>query len=154
MGLVALLMIVASPLHAAAGEPAFVVAVWGNAAPDSLYLGMWTRHRHPGVDDNQLIAMTYKGYFGGTFINSYDERTYGVGVQRDLLAKHVADRVKLHLGYRFGVIYGYDEKLLPAAGKIPIVPFVQPLAELSWKRAGIQASYCWLVVSGGFFVRF
>jgi hypothetical protein len=149
----------ATPLRASddeAPEPTrstWSKALWGQAQESTAYLGMWTRHFHPGVDNNQMIAIDYRGYFGGTFINSYGQRSYAAGFDRTLLSRTSSSNLAYGIGYRLGVIQGYDSRLLSVAGKTPVVPFLQATGDLSWKRIGIEGTYCVRVVTWGFFVR-
>jgi hypothetical protein len=57
------------------------------------------------------------------------------------------------MGYRAGVVTGYDERFLPIAGKIPVIPLFQPLITLDAKRLGLEFSYSGVVASGGINIR-
>jgi hypothetical protein len=126
---------------------------WGHPEPSTLYLGMWTKHFHPGVTNNEMVAVNIHGYFAGTFLNSWHDRSYAAGVERSVHRGQLGESGAYSLGYRLGAINGYDSRLIKGAGATPVVPFLQIVANGSWKRVGVQASYCWLVVTGGFFVR-
>jgi hypothetical protein len=114
---------------------------------------MWTKHFHPGVTNNQLVAINFHGYFAGTFLNSWHDRSYAAGVERSVHHGSMGEAGAYSVGYRLGAINGYDSRLIRGAGSTPVVPFVQVIGNASWKRVGVQGSYCWLVVTGGFFVR-
>ncbi|MFN7980255.1 MAG: hypothetical protein U0Q11_00185 [Vicinamibacterales bacterium] len=132
----------------------WAAALWGTPQRSTLYPGMWTRHlHHGGVDNNQAVALGYRGYFAGTFVNSYHRRSYAVGFERSLHRREVAKDVTLGLGYRLGAIRGYDGRLLPVAGKVPVVPFAQAVGDVSWKRVGVEGTFCVRVVTAGFFIR-
>jgi len=140
----------------AAGAPpshGLLKMAWGTPEPSTLYLGMWTKHFHPGFTDNQLVAVNFHGYFAGTFLNSWHDRSFAAGVERSVHQGSVGDAGAYSVGYRLGVINGYDSRLIRGAGSTPVVPFAQVIGNASWKRVGVQGSYCWLVVTGGFFVR-
>ena len=113
---------------------------------------MWTKHFHPGITNNEMVAVNVRGYFAGTFLNSWHERSYAAGVERSIRRGQLGGSGGYSLGYRLGAINGYDSRLIKGAGATPVVPFLQILANGSYKRVGVQASYCWLVFTGGFFV--
>src|SRR6187551_2073731 len=57
---------------------------WGSPEPSTIYLGMWSKHFHPGVTNNEMIAVSLHGYFAGTFLNSWHERSYAAGIERSV----------------------------------------------------------------------
>jgi hypothetical protein len=132
--------------------------LWGTPAPTAIYPGMFTFHLEPGSRDdnwnNQLIAGTYKGFFAGTFINSFYDRGYAAGIQRVWDTEQLSDNFKNNVGYRLGLVTGYDERLMPIAGKTPVLPFPQIIDDLTWKHVGIEFSWCFDTVSAGFVVTF
>jgi len=134
-------------------HPNLLALAWGHPEPSTLYLGMWTKHFHPGITNNAMVAVNFRGYFAGTFLNSWHERSYAAGIERSILRRQLGGSGAYNLGYRVGAINGYDSRLIKGAGATPVVPFLQILANGSYKRVGVQASYCWLVFTGGFFVR-
>ena len=75
------------------------------------------------------------------------------GIERSVHHGSMGEAGAYSVGYRLGVINGYDSRLIRGAGSTPVVPFAQVIGNASWKRIGIQGSYCWLVFTGGFFVR-
>jgi hypothetical protein len=131
----------------------FLQMAWGSPEPSTVYLGMWSKHFHPGLTNNEMIAASLHGYFAGTFLNSWHERSYAVGIERSVHRDELGRNGAYSLGYRLGAINGYDSRLIKGAGSIPVVPFLQIVGNASWKKVGVQASYCWLVFTGGFFVR-
>lgn len=151
--------------HAAAGTstPAPTQsweALLGKVEPrPMLGLGMWTYHLKRESEDfdnsrNDLIGLSYKGYFLATLVNSEDRRSYAAGIQRYWLTRNLRPDLTYQLGYRLGLIYGYDRKLGKYAAHIPVVPFPQFLFDLTWKHVGLELSYTWVVVSAGFYIRF
>src|SRR6476620_11914468 len=137
----------------AESSPGLLKMAWGTPEACALYLGMWTKHFHPGITNNQLVAVNIHGYFVGTFLNSWHDRSYAAGVERSVRHGPMGEAGTYSLGYRLGAINGYDSRLIRGAGSTPVVPFVQVIGNASWKRVGVQGSYCWLVFTGGFFVR-
>ena len=112
-----------------------------------LYVAMWTFHfREPetGLENNWLVAGSWGKVFGATFVNSFEVRAYCAGLQ-DIVARANLRLTSLGLGYRVGLITGYDERFLPIAGKIPVLPFVQPLLHFDAKRLGLELSYSGVV---------
>ena len=130
--------------------------LWGTPAPTAIYPGMVTFHLEPGSRDdnwnNQLIAATYKGYFAGTFINSFYDRGYAAGIQRMWDTEQLSDNFKNSVGYRVGLVTGYDERLAPIAAKTPVLPFPQVIDDITWKHVGVELSWCVDTVSAGFVV--
>ena len=158
--LLALLLLASSSSLAAADDegpqephPNLLDLAWGRPEPSTVYLGMWTKHFHPGITNNELVAVNIRGYFAGTFRNSWHDRSYAAGVERSVHRGLLGENGAYSLGYRLGAISGYDSRLIKGAGATPVVPFLQIMANGTWKRVGVQASYCWLVFTGGFFVR-
>lgn len=114
-----------------------------------VYVGMWTSHvREPqrGLDANSLIGMAYRGFYGATFVNSYGDRAYAAGVQRSTTPSRRA-ALKTAIGYRAGLVTGYDERFLPLAARVPAVPFVQVVGSVDHGRLGAELAYAGLVAS-------
>jgi hypothetical protein len=117
--------------------------------PTRLYFGMWTTHLKDdavALDNNWVVGVTYRGFFGGTFLNSFGRRAYTGGVQRTLLASE-RQPVGVSLGYRVGVVSGYDGRFMRMARDTPVLPFVQPFVTIDMQRIGIEVSYTFVVVS-------
>jgi hypothetical protein len=120
-----------------------------------LYVGMWTIHFRDldrGIDNNWLLALSWGPIYGGTFINSFGKRAYSVGVQR-AVARWNSRIVSAGLGYRVGLVTGYDERLFPLAGETPVLPLFQPLITLDASRLGLELSYSGVIASAGLNVR-
>lgn len=134
-------------------EPSWVDIIVGEPSQDNLYLGMWSHHFLKGNEEyqtqNNLVGLSYHGYYFGTFINSYDDRAWSAGLQRDVYS----DRwrwLKLEGGYRSGLLYGYDAITL---GDTKLGPLFQLYADVSYRRWGLQFSWALEVVTAGFLVR-
>ena len=133
-------------------------ALLGNGDPDRrVYAGMWTFHfRDPGrgLDNNWLVGMSWGKLYGATFVNSFGRRAYSGGVQR-VLARWEPGIVSLGLGYRAGLVTGYDERLFPLAGKTAVLPLIQPLLNVDGRasRLGLELSYSGVVASAALNVR-
>ena len=51
------------------------------------------------------------------------------------------------LGFRTGLVYGYDRRLGYVAEAVAILPYAQPLAMIRLGPASLDFSYTWVVVS-------
>jgi hypothetical protein len=130
-------------------------AVAEEPADRRLYLGMWTIHFRDldrGLDNNWLLAVSWGRIYGATFVNSFGKRAYSTGVQRTV-ARWNSRTVSLGLGYRAGLVTGYDERLFPLAGKTPVLPLLQPLINVDASRLGLELSYSGVIASAGLNVR-
>lgn len=126
----------------------------GDPASDSIYLGMWSYH---AVDDDEsyssthnLIGITYKSVFAGTFENSHDNRAWAVGFQRDVYRTALSE-LSVDMGYRLGMMYGYEKLEIYDSG---IFPLLQLYSDISYKKIGAQIAWAGSVVTAGLFLRF
>lgn len=128
------------------GDPDSTVAAGGGA---SLYLGMWTshfRHLREGLANNWLVGFGWKGYYAGTFINSYGHRAFTAGIER-IVTRAPGGSVVPMLGYRLGLISGYDSRFLAIAGKTPVLPMLQLTGALELGPTGVGLAWSGLVAS-------
>lgn len=133
--------------------------MWGEPVPATLYLGMVTVHFNPDSlsDDNwnnQLVGVVYDGYFAGTLLNSFHDRAYVAGIQRYFYRQKISENVTQNVGYRLGLISGYDERMLSFAANTPLLPFPQLIYELSWKHVGIEFGLLPMAATAGLFYQF
>ena len=145
------------PDEAADVRPIDTVCQWGllpgEPARNSIYLGMWSYHLWGDSDyrtDNQLIGGVYRGCYAGTFINSHDDRTTSIGWQRDFYTRTRED-LRLDVGYRFGIMHGYDEFSI---GNSKLFPLLQFYADVAYKQVGVQFTWVGQAVTAGFLIRF
>jgi hypothetical protein len=68
-------------------------------------------------------GMQHDGWFGGVFVNSYDRLSVIAGVEREWLSLR-SPRLGVGVGYRAGLLTGYDRQLFELAEKTPVLPFV------------------------------
>lgn len=123
--------------------------------PTRLYAGMWSVHLRdlePTPTANHLLALAHEGYFVGTFVNSFDDRGMAAGVQWDF-ARWERERAVTSLGWRAGLVTGYDDRLLGIGDRSPVIPFLQLLWNVDWKRTGVEFSWSGIVVSAATNVR-
>ncbi|WOG28649.1 hypothetical protein [Endozoicomonas sp. 8E] len=131
-------------------ETDWVDQIWGRPSRDHLYLGMWTFHLEGGDDqesNNKLIALSYKGYYGATLINTHCDRVWSGGVQRTLYQQKYGE-FDIEAGYRAGIVYGYKEYLSR------VFPLVQAILDIDYEGFGVELSYAAVVFSAGFYYRF
>jgi len=120
------------------------------SAGASIYIGMWTshfRHFHEGLAQNWLVGFGWKGYYAGTFINSYGKRAFAAGIERIVTRGASGGGVVPMLGYRLGLISGYDSRFLAIAGKTPVLPMAQLTGALEMGPTGIGLDWSGLVAS-------
>jgi len=114
-----------------------------------VYVGMWTAHVRElsrGMDQNSLLGLAYRGYYGGTFINSFGDRSLAAGVQRSVPPSRLSG-LDLALGYRAGLLTGYDGRFAAAAEKSPVLPFLQLIANADRGSVGAEVAWAGLVAS-------
>lgn len=132
----------------------------GEPQDNSVYLGMVTFHfnQNSRLNDrwnNDLVGGVYKGIFVGTLINSFNDRAYVIGVSRDVYKQKLNENFDMTLGYRLGLISGYDERMTSIAEYTPVLPFPQAYADFTFKNtAGVEISYIGVVLTAEFYIRF
>ncbi len=128
--------------------------LWGEPGEDTIMLGMWSYHFVDNDDsyqtNNQLLAVSYKGYYAGTFINSHDNRTWSLGVERDIYRAGM-DSLAVSVGYRAGIMYGYETMQI---FETKLFPLFQVYTNLSYKWVGVQLTWAGSVVTSGFVFKF
>ncbi len=89
--------------------------------------GMWGMHffdRQPLKPFwTRGVGIHHDGWFGGAFVNSYDRWSLTAGVERRWLSLHTPV-FAVGVGYRAGLLTGYDRQLFELADKTPVLPFV------------------------------
>jgi hypothetical protein len=141
----------------AAATPNIAVPTGEETPPElRIYVGLWTAHfRHlgKGFDKNWLVGIAWGSVFGGTFINSYGDRAFTAGIQCTVV-RGARGTVVPALGYRVGLVTGYDGRFIPIASKLPVLPVAQLWGGLERGRIGVEASWAGLVGSLGPSIRF
>jgi hypothetical protein len=143
-----------SPPPAPAAEPASRDTAARH--PTRLYVGMWTMHlKHDvlALDNNWVMGLSWRGFFGATFLNSFGRRAYTGGMQRTLLSAD-PHPFGASLGYRLGFVTGYDGRFMRLANRTPVLPLVQPFATIDVQHVGLEVSYTFVVVSVAVSYRF
>jgi hypothetical protein len=124
--------------------------------PTRLYFGMWTMHlRHDvgTLDNNWAIGLAWHGFFGATFVNSFGHRAFTGGLQRTIVSTRPA-AIGASIGYRLGLVTGYDGRFIPLARKTPVLPLVQPFVSIDVTHVSVEVSYTFVVMSTAISYRF
>ncbi|MCL5272003.1 MAG: hypothetical protein M1486_01545 [Gammaproteobacteria bacterium] len=109
-----------SVLHAKQVTPSgvartFFSGLWGKPSPSQIIFLPIGFHFFNNSDDHNneqwLIALNYKGYIGGTFVNSASRRVVFAGVERQ-----VYQRGKLSIDYLLAIMQGYKGEGLSHLG--------------------------------------
>jgi len=126
-------------------------AATSQASEARIYLGMWTAHLTKlgkGIRNNWLVAVSWRGFYGGTFVNSFGDRAFTAGIQRTL-ARGSEGAFVPTIGYRLGFVTGYDRRFLSLADKVPALPVAQLVGGVDHGRAGVELSWAGVVGSLG-----
>jgi hypothetical protein len=120
-----------------------------------LYVGMWTTHLahvSRGLEANWLLGVGWRGYFGGTFVNSFGGRGFALAIERSVVRADEG-RVVRGLGYRLGLVTGYDERLVGLAGLTPVLPAFQLTGDVAVGRTGLELAWTGKVATMSPFMR-
>ena len=142
------------PYNSFSEEDGWLDSLWGQPFRDHIYLGMWTQHFSSGDDQentNNLLAVSYKGYFLGTFVNTHKDQVYSAGWQRSLYQDKWGE-FDVEAGYRLGLMYGYTKFL--RLGDSKFFPLVQTVLDIDYNGFGVELSWAGVIVSAGFYYRF
>jgi hypothetical protein len=149
------LLVLLSLAVPAAGSAQAAAAGRGGANGVRVHVGMWSTHLHRlrgGVDANWLVAVGWRGLYGGTFVNSFGNRAFAAGIERSFVRAE-GGAVARGLGFRLGVVSGYDERLLGLAGKIPVLPALQVMGDVAMGRTGVELAWAGKVATISPFMR-
>lgn len=140
-----------------AEEPRRWWALWTRASDrDRLIGAMWTLHLHhldEGWSNDGTVALIYRGLYAATFETTHGPRAYSVGLERSWLSGDWRWAGAM-LGFRTGLVYGYDDRLGWLAEKYPVLPFAQPVIYTELGPVAADFTYTWVVVSLSAAVRF
>lgn len=131
--------------------------VWSHPSEeDRLIAGMWTTHLNrekDGWQNDRAVALILDGFYGVTFRTTHGPRAYSLGVERSWLSASTGALTGM-LGFRTGLVYGYDRRLGWAAEKYPILPVAQPVLYARLGPIAADLTYTWVVVSVAAALRF
>lgn len=120
-----------------------------------IHVGLWTSHLRDlgrGLESNWLLGVGWRGVYGGTFVNSFGQRAFAAGVEKPWVRRDEG-RVGRGVGYRLGVVTGYDDRFLGLAGKLPILPMAQVVGDVAVGPSGVELAWSGLVASVGPYMR-
>ncbi len=124
--------------------PGMLRVLWGRSARDALLLGMWSLHmdgsgellgKGKNNEENHILGLQLAGWTAGTFINSHHRRSFFGGLAREVYSRDLAQDLRFDLGYKAGLMSGYDPELPNIGG---VTAFIAAFAGFSWKRLGFD----------------
>lgn len=124
--------------------------LWSRKTPhDRVILGMVTAHvfnwSRP-LDQNNALGLVYEGVLGASFITTHGPRGYVVAFERSWLEGRWGPFDAM-FGFRTGLVGGYDDRFADLAGRVPVLPYAQPIGLLRWGDVGFDLTYTWVVMS-------
>ncbi len=132
-------------------------SLWSEpAGQDRVILYMTSVHidsDREGWSNDQAFALVYRSVYGGTFRTTHGPRGWALGLERSW-ASVESGPVGATMGFRTGLVYGYDEELGWLAGDVPVLPFFQPTVLAHAGPVGVDVGYAWVVMSVTVAVRF
>ncbi|WP_440683079.1 hypothetical protein [Cysteiniphilum halobium] len=140
-------------------DESFWVFLKGTQPDNALYLGMFTWHFNPESRahdrwSNNLVGGLYNSIFVGTLLNSFSDRAFVVGVQRNLYTNQLSQNNQVNVGYRLGMMSGYDQRMSDFAKYLPVLPITELYIDYAYKNLGAELSYIGVVFTVKFFIRF
>ena len=124
--------------------------LWSRPSPhDRLIVGMITTHLYEldeAPTNNWAIGFVYRNVVGATFITTHGPRGWVLAFERAWLEGTLGP-MRTMLGFRAGLVYGYDERLFPLAEHTPILPYGQPVFLVDAGPVSLDFTYTWVVVS-------
>lgn len=124
--------------------------LWSWQTPhDRLIVGMLTTHLYEldqAPTNNDAIGIIYRGVLGATFITTHGPRGYVVAFERAWLEGTLGP-LSTMVGFRAGLVYGYDRRLFELADHTPILPYGQPVLLMRAGPVSLDLTYTWVVVS-------
>lgn len=81
-------------------------SLWGTPSPSSakFYPAGFHFNSKNSNNLNWLTALSLHGFMGGTFVNSFNQRVYVIGVERNIF-----ERNKFSINYALFIMHGYGE---------------------------------------------
>lgn len=124
--------------------------VWSEPSPeDRMLWGMWTTHLNrddDGWQNDRILALIYEGFYAATFRTTHGPIAYTVGVERSWVEGSAGPLFGM-VGFRSGLVYGYDGRLGWVADKYPVLPFAQPVLYGRLGPLTTDLTYTWVVIS-------
>lgn len=111
----------------------------------------WRTHpfdqRFPELAYTRGVGVQMSGWLGGAFLNSYERLSFIAGVERAWAEQSVGDVARLGVGYRAGLLTGYDERLASWADETPVLPFAGLLGWAQVGRVSVDAFYVYRAIT-------
>lgn len=89
-------------------------------------VGLWALHpfepQFPEFDWAQGFGVRSQQWLAAAFVNSYDQVAFMAALERYWWVGDY-DAIDMGIGYRVGLLSGYDERLFALAGSVPALPF-------------------------------
>lgn len=132
----------------------------GEAPQDAVNFGMVTWHfseqsRQEDRWNNMSLGITYNSIFIGTLLNSFSDRAFVLGLQRNLWQSNTQNHDwNMNVGYRLGIITGYDQRMSRFGMYSPVMPFPQLYTQFGYKDFGIELSWVAVVFTAQLYYRF
>ena len=109
-------------------------------------VGVWALHpfepQFPELEWTWGFGVKSQQWLAATFVNSYNRRGFIAALERYWWVGDF-DPVDVGIGYRAGVVTGYDEELIGLAGKTPLMPFTGLLVWTDLGPLSIDAFYAY-----------
>ena len=119
--------------------------------------GLWSLHpfepQFPEVEWTRGFGFAFSQWFGATFVNSYDERSFIAGLER-YWGRVDREPVSLGIGYRLGLVTGYDERLVSWAEDLPVLPFGGIVGWVDVGPLGVDVFYVYRAITLESSIRF
>lgn len=140
-------------------DESFWTFLKGTQPDNAVYLGMFTWHFNPESRahdrwSNNLIGGVYNSIFVGTLLNSFSDRAFVVGIQRNVYTKQLSQNNQINVGYRLGIMSGYDQRMSDIAKYLPVLPLPELYIDYAYRNFGAELSYIGVVFTAKFFIRF
>lgn len=127
---------------------------WSNlwsteSTTDRLVFGVWSLHVHhleDGWSNDSAVGLAHRSLFAATFATTHGGRAWIAGIERQW-ASAQSEPIQAMLGFRIGLVYGYDGELGWLADATPILPTAQPVVYVGLGPIGLEATYSWVVFS-------
>jgi len=128
------------------------VCLWGKPMDHIMIMpDMFSWHYTKNINsqknynNNPMLGVAYKSFFVSAFLNSYRRESFAFGLQRYWIYKTLVNDLTWNIGYRLGLMTGYQGTgLLPSITKNqPFLLAPQIMSDLTWRHIG------WEVALGG-----
>jgi hypothetical protein len=124
--------------------------LWSESSTEDRVLwGMWSTHLNRKNDiwqNDEILALIYRGFYAGTFRTTHGPQAYSLGVERSWVEGSAGPLLGM-VGFRAGLVYGYDRRLGWVAEKYPVLPFAQPVLYGRLGPLTTDLTYTWVVIS-------